>query len=69
VREPVENSRKKNIITIEKKINKHIMSGNMGVLPTKERLQKKLQTNFKEIFCKQQIDDTEYGQIYKSPIP
>jgi len=45
------------------------MSGNMGVLPTKERLQKKLQTNFKEIFCKQQIDDTEYGQIYKSPIP
>jgi len=45
------------------------MSGNMGVLPTKERLQKKLQTNFKGIFCKQQIDDIEYGQIYKSPIP
>jgi len=69
VREPVENSRKKKHNNNRKKINKHIMSGNMGVLPTKERLQNKLQTNFKGIFCKQQIDDTEYGQIYKSPIP
>jgi len=29
------------------------------LLPTKERHQKMLQTNFEVIFCRQQIDETE----------